>query len=155
MSQPRWLSWPQWTSRPGAVFVFENLESVVAMPPLQDAVVIHGSGYAVDRLGRIPWVREGRIVYWGDLDSHGFGILNRVRATCGTVSTALMDLATLTAYEDLCVEEPVPNSGSLRHLLPEELAVLAHLSSRGNMALRTSGGDQGMSPPAARSIRRR
>jgi hypothetical protein len=39
---------------PGAVFVFENLESVVAMPPLQDAVVIHGSGYAVDRLGRIP-----------------------------------------------------------------------------------------------------
>ena len=82
---------------PGAVFVFENLESVVAMPPLQDAVVIDGPGYAVDRLGRIPWVREGRrIVYWGDLDSHGFGILNRVRATCGNVSTALMDLAALT-----------------------------------------------------------
>lgn len=120
---------------PAAVFVFENLESVVAMPPLQDSVVIDGSGYAVDRLGRIPWVREGRIVYWGDLDSHGFGILNRVRATCGTVSTALMDLATLTAYEDLCVDEPVPHSGSLSHLPPEELAVLAHLSSRGNIRL--------------------
>ncbi|WPU11039.1 Wadjet anti-phage system protein JetD domain-containing protein [Pseudarthrobacter oxydans] len=120
---------------PQTVFVFENLESVVAMPPVPGAVVIHGSGYAVDRLGRIPWVREGRVVYWGDLDSHGFGILNRVRATCGDVSTALMDLATLADFEDLWVNEPSPNPGSLNHLLPADLAVLDELRMQGNIRL--------------------
>lgn len=120
---------------PQTVFVFENLESVVAMPPVPGAVVIHGSGYAVDRLGRIPWVREGRVVYWGDLDSHGFGILNRVRATCGDVSTALMDLATLADFEDLWVNEPSPNPGSLNHLLPADFAVLDELRMQGNIRL--------------------
>lgn len=120
---------------PQTVFVFENLESVVAMPSVPGAVVIHGSGYAVDRLGRIPWVRDGRVVYWGDLDSHGFGILNRVRATCGDVSTALMDLATLADFEDLWVNEPSPNPGSLNHLLPADLAVLDELRMQGNIRL--------------------
>lgn len=120
---------------PQTVFVFENLESVVAMPQIPGAVVVHGSGYAVDRLGRIPWVRDGRVVYWGDLDSHGFGILNRMRATCGEVSTVLMDLTTLTGFEDLCVAEPTPNTGSLSHLLPDELAVVEELRRRGNVRL--------------------
>lgn len=120
---------------PQTVFVFENLESVVAMPPVAGSVVIHGSGYAVDRLARVPWIREGRVIYWGDLDSHGFGILNRVRAACMDVSTVMMDFATLTEFEDLCVDEPVPNSGSLSHLLPDELDVLEHLRVRGNIRL--------------------
>jgi hypothetical protein len=120
---------------PQTVFVFENLESVAAMPPVPGAVVIHGSGYAVDRLGKIPWVRDGRVVYWGDLDSHGFGILNRVRATCVDVSTALMDLATLADFEDLWVNEPSPNLGSLSHLLPADLAVLDELRMQGNIRL--------------------
>lgn len=68
--------------RPSIIYVFENLESVVAMPEVTGAVVVHGSGYAVDRLGRIPWIRDGRIVYWGDLDSNGFAILNRLRSHC-------------------------------------------------------------------------
>lgn len=120
---------------PQTVFVFENLESVAAMPPVPGAVVIHGSGYAVDRLGKIPWVRDGRVVYWGDLDSHGFGILNRVRATCVDVSTALMDLATLADFEDLWVNEPSPSLGSLSHLLPADLAVLDELRMQGNIRL--------------------
>lgn len=120
---------------PRTVFVFENLESVVAMPPVPGAVVIHGSGYAVDRLGGIPWVRHGRVIYWGDLDSHGFGILNRVRASCSDVSVVLMDLATLAAYADLWVAEPTPNTGDLSHLIPAELDVLAELKRHGNIRL--------------------
>ncbi|GAA1253734.1 Wadjet anti-phage system protein JetD domain-containing protein [Arthrobacter pascens] len=120
---------------PEVVYVFENLESVLAMPPLPGAVVVHGSGYAVDRLARIPWIRDHGVVYWGDLDSHGFGILNRLRAQNIAVVTVLMDVATLEAFKDLWGHEPKPAVGFMQHLLPEELAVVEQLAVRGNVRL--------------------
>lgn len=89
----------------------------------------------MDRLERIPWVRDGRVVYWGDLDSHGFGILNRIRSACCNVSTVLMDVETLEAYRDLWVEEPVPSTGTYSHLLPAEQQMVEHLSRQGNVRL--------------------
>lgn len=120
---------------PRTVFVFENLESVLAMPPMAGAVVVHGSGYAVDRLAAIPWICRAHIVYWGDLDSHGFAILNRFRAYGLAVTTVLMDVPTLDAYVDLCVPEPKPATGTFAHLLPAERAVMAELAVRGNVRL--------------------
>lgn len=121
--------------RPATVFVFENLESLFAMPPWADAVVVHGSGYAVDRLGQLPWVRDADIVYWGDLDSHGFAILNRLRSQSLPVRTVLMDVATLEEYLDLAVPEPRPATGELQHLTSNEHAVVTALSERGNARL--------------------
>lgn len=120
---------------PRTVFVFENLESVLAMPPMPGALVVHGSGYAVDRLAAIPWICRAHIVYWGDLDSHGFAILNRFRAYGLAVTTVLMDVSTLDAYMDLCVPEPKSASGTFTHLLPAELSVMAELAARGNVRL--------------------
>lgn len=120
---------------PRTVFVFENLESVVAMPAVPGAVVIHGSGYAVDRIARIPWAGKAHIVYWGDLDSHGFAILNRIRATGLPISTVLMELATLERFEDLCVTEAKPATGTFSHLQPAELDMMALLAARGHLRL--------------------
>jgi hypothetical protein len=120
---------------PTVVYVFENLESVVAMPEVTGAVVVHGSGYAVDRLGRIPWIRDGRIVYWGDLDSNGFAILNRLRSHCSNVQTVLMDEDVLIEHSDLWVPEPTPATGEFSHLLPEERAVVARLRELGDVRL--------------------
>jgi len=36
-------------------------------------------GYAVDVLGQLPWLQEAQCIYWGDIDTHGFAILNRAR----------------------------------------------------------------------------
>jgi hypothetical protein len=121
--------------QPRTVFVFENLETVLAMPPVEGAVVVHGSGYAVDRLARIPWAAGGRIVYWGDLDSHGFAILNRLRSYALDVTTVLMDLETLDVFQDLAVPEPQPTIGAMQHLLPEERDVVRELATRGNVRL--------------------
>ncbi|MFJ5696029.1 Wadjet anti-phage system protein JetD domain-containing protein [Arthrobacter sp. NPDC093125] len=45
--------------------------------------------YTVRATPWIGWARprgsDGRVVYWGDLDSHGFGILNRVRQLASTI----------------------------------------------------------------------
>jgi hypothetical protein len=121
--------------RPSVVFVFENLETVLAMPPMPGAVVVHGSGYAVGRLAGIPWIRSGRIVYWGDLDSDGFAILHSLRSVCVDVTSALMDEATLLALRDLWVPERKPAAGTYPSLTPGELRALGVIRSEGNVRL--------------------
>ena len=120
---------------PTAVFVFENLETVLAMPEVQGAVAVHGSGYAASRLGRIPWIRSGRVIYWGDLDSDGFAILHALRSGCENVSSTLMDEATLLAFRDLWVPENRPASGTYPTLTAAELTALQRIRAEGNVRL--------------------
>ncbi|TFD52307.1 DUF3322 and DUF2220 domain-containing protein [Cryobacterium frigoriphilum] len=120
---------------PTTVFVFENLETVLAMPELPGAVVVHGSGYAAGRLRGIPWVASGRIVYWGDLDSDGFAILHAVRSSCADVTSVLMDETTLLAYRDLWVPEPTPAGGGYGLLTADEASALGRIRSEGNVRL--------------------
>jgi len=123
------------TIRPSTIFVFENLQSVLAMPEMHDAVVLHGNGYAVGRLGGVPWIRESRILYWGDLDSNGFAILDQLRHSCPHVESILMDHATLDGHLDLVGIEATPNKGTLTRLTAEEAAVHARLAREGDLRL--------------------
>lgn len=120
---------------PPTVFVFENLETMLSMPELPGAVVVHGSGYAVTRLGAIPWIRDGRIVYWGDLDSDGFRILDLLRATCDDVTSVLMDEATLLEFADLWVPETRQVPGEFGLLSTEERRALARIRAEGGVRL--------------------
>jgi hypothetical protein len=120
---------------PTTVFVFENLETVLAMPELPGAVVVHGSGYAVQRLGSVPWIRDGRIIYWGDLDSDGFAILNMLRSGCHDVTSVLMNEETLLAYRDLWVPEPKGSVGLFPRLTPQEQGALERIRAEGNVRL--------------------
>lgn len=120
---------------PSVVFVFENLETVFAMPELPGAVVVHGGGFAVPRLSGIPWIQAGRIVYWGDLDSDGFAILHSLRSGCTNVTSVLMDEETLVAYRDLWVPEPKPAAGTYSTLTAGEQRVLERIRSEGNVRL--------------------
>lgn len=99
---------------PSTVFVFENLESVLAMPDWPGAVAVHGGGYALT-LQHIPWVRHARLVYWGDIDADGFAILNRLRSNALEATSVLMDASTLRRYRHLSVPDP---NGTARRTLP-------------------------------------
>lgn len=120
---------------PTTVFVFENLETVLAMPDLPGAVVVHGSGYAAPRLRAIPWIASSSIRYWGDLDSDGFAILYALRVSGVDVTSVLMDEATLLAFRDLWVPEPTPAGGSYSTLTAGETAALDRIRSEGNVRL--------------------
>lgn len=120
---------------PEVVFVFENLESVLAMPAWPGAVVIHGSGYAVDAVARLGWVASTRVIYWGDLDSHGFAILARLRAHLPAAASALMDEPTLLGHRDLWVSEPHPHTGRLIGLSGSEVRALARVRAEGDVRL--------------------
>ena len=120
---------------PRAVFVFENLESVLAMPEWQGAVAVHGSGYAVDGVARLQWIAGAHIIYWGDLDSHGLAILNRLRSHLPGVESVLMDEATLLTHRDLWVPEPKPSTGAFAHLTGTEARALERLRAEGDVRL--------------------
>jgi len=41
-----------------------------------------------------------QVYYWGDIDTHGFAILDQLRAHISHARSLLMDRATLLAFED-------------------------------------------------------
>lgn len=119
--------------RPERVFVFENLATVLAMPHVSGGVAVHGGGHRVDLVARLPWAQG--VTYWGDLDSHGFAILNRLRARGVHATSALMDSATLFDHRDLWGVDPEPNVGVFERLTPAERSTLQALSAAGNVRL--------------------
>ena len=106
------------------VFIVENDITALAFPPLSGAMVIFGQGYGVDRLlGDAPWLRDKPIHYWGDIDTHGFAILNQLRGVLPHTRSLLMDTATLNSYKSLLGTEPKPTSRELPNLTPTEHAL--------------------------------
>jgi hypothetical protein len=86
---------------PTRVYVVENVQTALAFHDLSLSVVLLGLGYNVDVLGRIPWIGKADCVYWGDLDTHGFAILNRARSVVPRIRSLLMDEDTLLSHREL------------------------------------------------------
>lgn len=83
------------------VFVTENEVNALAFPAAKSAMVVFGGGYGIARLAQTDWLRDRRVLYWGDIDTHGFAILDRLRAYLPHVSSLLMDAETFHAHERL------------------------------------------------------
>ena len=109
---------------PRVVIVCENLQCAYSFGDIEGAVVIAKQGYAVDVLSRLPWLASARILYWGDLDTHGFGILNRFRSYFPRAESILMDERTLLDNRPLWASESDQNLQSLSLLTEPEQAVL-------------------------------
>jgi hypothetical protein len=89
----------------GCTIVVENKINFLALPPHPNTLAIFGSGYAIDLLKSISWLERQPLHYWGDLDTHGFALLNRLRGHFPHTRSLLMDRDTLIAYRDLWTEE--------------------------------------------------
>lgn len=104
------------------VFITENEVNGLAFPPHPRSIVVFGLGYGVERLAGVDWLARTRCWYWGDIDTHGFAILNRLRAHLPQVRSFLMDRATLDAHRALWGQEPEDRRfvGGLGRLDPAE-----------------------------------
>jgi hypothetical protein len=106
--------------RPARGIVVENLRSGLALPEIAGAVCFLGLGNAATLLGELPWLAATELFYWGDIDTHGFAILNRVRRAFPLVRSWLMDEQTLLQNRELWVEELTQSSDIRLELLTEE-----------------------------------
>lgn len=122
---------------PSRVCIVENLETFLSLPEAPGTIAVHGSGYGVGaRVRTITWIRDApRVVYWGDIDSHGFAILNELRTSVAGATSTLMDEQTLVAHRDLWVEEPKPTHAMLATLTADEAATRARVASEGHVRL--------------------
>ena len=101
------------------LYIVENLQSGMAFGDLPRSVVIMGLGYSVDLLANLPWVVRAKSFYWGDIDTHGFAILNRARSYITTLESLLMDEETLVRHKELWGEEREQHSSDLLPLLTD------------------------------------
>lgn len=100
-------------------FIVENLQTGLAFDELPGSVVIMRLGYGVDVLGHLPLLTRARCFYWGDIDTHGFAILNRARTYLPKLKSVLMDEMTLLRHRELWVEEKEPHSANRFSLLSD------------------------------------
>ncbi len=105
------------------VFITENETNFLAFPPVVHALVIFGAGYGWDALARSHWLKHCAIHYWGDIDTHGFGILDQLRGHFAHVNSLLMDRATLQAHADVWGHEEKPLRVDLQRLTAAERAL--------------------------------
>jgi hypothetical protein len=113
--------------RAETVFVIENEVSYLAIPEMPCAVAVFGSGFRSAGLGELPWLADTEVVYWGDIDTHGYDILSRLRALLPKVSSILMDHHTLLSHQEHWTVEPSPTHRALDHLTESEQAVYQDL----------------------------
>lgn len=66
---------------------------------------LFGGGYAIDLVRALPWLAKQPLHYWGDLDTHGFAILSRLRQYFPHTRSFLMDRDTLVNHRDFWTEE--------------------------------------------------
>ena len=112
-----------------SVIVTENLVNFLALPERAGTVALYGAGYGFSSLRDATWLRDCEVLYWGDLDTHGFRILDELRAVHPHVVSVLMDEATLMAHQDVWGSEPSPSRAVLTRLTPDESALYAALGS--------------------------
>jgi hypothetical protein len=111
------------------VLVVENQQTALACGELPGTVLIMGGGFAVTELASVRWLNNVPVVYWGDIDAAGFGILNAFRANFPHVESFLMGEEALHAHQEFWTEDPKQEFRTLPNLSPGEDAIYRRLAS--------------------------
>ena len=111
----------------GEVIIVENEVSFLALPGRPDTLAIFGAGFALGSVAGLSWLSHKTITYWGDIDTYGYVILNRLRARYPGVNSILMDAETLLAHPEQWVVEEKPTDIVLPHLTDAEAALYRDL----------------------------
>lgn len=102
------------------VFITENEINGLTFPLVSKSLVVFKLGYGLDVLKFIPWLRDKDIYYWGDIDTHGFAMLNQIRHFLPQTKSVLMDETVLLDHKKLWIDEDKPVVGELTKLTREE-----------------------------------
>jgi hypothetical protein len=114
---------PQGADTLPRVFITENEVNFLAFPAVAGSLIVFGSGYGFAAIALAEWLHRCRVLYWGDLDTHGFAILDQLRADFPDAGSLLMDRKTLLAHRELWTSEATPTKAELGRLRPDERAL--------------------------------
>ena len=102
------------------VFITENEINFLAFPPAAGSLVVFGAGYGFEAIAQAAWLQRCGLHYWGDIDTHGFAILDQLRARFPHAQSFLMDRDTLIEHQAQWTSEPQPTQRDLPRLSEAE-----------------------------------
>ena len=102
------------------VIITENEVNFLALPKIPRGIALFGAGYGFAMLQDLPWLAQADVHYWGDIDTHGFAILDQLRVHCPHAQSLLMDHETLFAHETHWGREDQQTLRDLTRLTPDE-----------------------------------
>lgn len=112
------------------VLIIENEQTALSLD-LGNVPIFFGLGYGVTLLASLPWMKEKRILYFGDLDTHGLAILAECRRLFRQTESVLTDLATFERFRALAVLEPKQAALPTDRLTTEERDLGVRLLAEG------------------------
>lgn len=113
------------------VYITENEMNFLTLPTIENAIAIFGKGFAINALKSISWLSSKAIVYWGDMDIHGFQILSQLKGYFPNTISVMMDMETYNGFKDMSVENIVPNPPILSNLNEKESELYEYLKKNG------------------------
>lgn len=106
------------------VFVTENEVNFLAFPDMPNSMVIFGGGFGgLNRLRSAAWLHQRSVFYWGDIDTHGYAMLDQLRSYLPHAQSVMMDSDTLTQHADHWGHEPQAQQRDLPRLNVDERVV--------------------------------
>ncbi len=106
--------------KPKHVIIVENLINFLTLPKIPSGVGLFGGGFAVHLLRDVVWLNSCNVIYWGDIDAHGFEILSDLRGYFPHTRSLMMDRQTFDTYRQYVVSGKQVRSERYTHLTEEE-----------------------------------
>ncbi len=106
---------------------FSNILNFLTLPNMKNSIAIFGRGFGLGLLKDALWLNDNQIIYWGDIDAHGFQILSQLRLYFPHTQSLLMDFETFNEFKDFTVTGTETNIDQLTNLTVEENQLFKHL----------------------------
>jgi hypothetical protein len=113
--------------RPKIIIIAENLMNFLTLPSHPASIGLFGRGFAVQLLADVRWLDQCRVIYWGDIDAHGFQILSDLRKLFPHARSVMMDQQTLEDHAAYVVEGNRVRVDRFDRLTDAEAVVAQHV----------------------------
>ncbi len=112
------------------VLITENKMNFLTLPPIPSGMAIwSGGGFNVSYLKNAGWLTSKNIVYWGDIDEHGFQILHQIRSYYPQTRSIMMNRQTFEDFQDFAVTGERNKAETLHGLNDDEAALYKFLKT--------------------------
>lgn len=108
---------------------FSNIYNFLTLPDMKQAIAVFGKGFQLSLFKDAAWLVDKRILYWGDIDAHGFQILSQLRSYFPQTRSLMMDAETFEAFRNHCVIGAETGVTRLQHLTTEEHDLFSRILS--------------------------
>ncbi|PUZ23814.1 hypothetical protein GA0116948_108124 [Chitinophaga costaii] len=112
------------------VLIAENKMNFLTLPLMHSTVAIwSGGGFNIAYLKNADWLLNKKIIYWGDIDEHGFQILHQLRTYHPHAKSVMMDRTTYETFNIYAVSGSRNKSQNLNLLTKDENDLFQYLKT--------------------------